>query len=543
LKSLARSFNIWIIYAVAIVILIATPILTILYNIFQGPGETWSHLAETVLWSYISNSVLLLIGVGLVSLILGISTAWLVSTTKFPGRKIFEWALILPLSVPTYIIAYTYAGILDYTGPVQVFLRNQVGINLTGGLIDIMNIQGAIFVMSFVLYPYIYVIARASFTSQSRTILESSRVLGGTAFSTFFKIALPVSRPAIVGGLTLVLMEVLNDYGAVKYYGVQTFTIGIFRAWFSIGDINAAIYLSALLVAFVFGLITLERMQRGKAKFDSGSSINKPIRKFQLTGIKGLLALLVCLVPLLFGFIIPLFQLISWSFQTASYVVNSDFLVLIGNSFMLAILASGLCVIVALVLIYSVKLNKHWIIRSISKIAVLGYAIPGAVIAVGVMIPVLIVDKNLAVFLEGITGQRVGLLIGGTLGALLFAYLVRFLAVAYNPVDSGFKKVCSCIDEASRSLGSSPFSTLIKINVPIIKGTLFSGALLVFVDVLKELPLTLILRPFNFNTLATKAFELASDEMLAESANAALIIIATGIIPIILLSRLISNKN
>lgn len=541
MRTLTRSFNIWIIYAVAIIIFIATPVLTITFNIFQGPGETWAHLSETVLWSYISNSAFLLLGVGFISLVLGVSTAWLVSTTRFPGRKIFQWALILPLSVPTYIIAYTYAGILDYTGPIQVFLRNYLGLHVNGGILDIMNIYGAMFVMAFVLYPYVYVIARASFTSQSRTILESSRVLGSSATSTFFKIALPVTRPAIVGGLTLVLMEVLNDYGAVKYYGVPTFTIGIFRAWFSMGDINAAIYISAILVAFVFILIALERMQRGKAKFDSGSAISKPIRRYNLKGYKSFLAFLACLIPLGFGFLIPVTQLVAWSVQTAAEVVDFNFLHLVYNSFSLAILASAICVLVAVVLIYSVKLNQNWIMRSISKVAVLGYAIPGAVIAVGVMMPVLAFDKSLGSFIETITRERVGLIIGGTIAALLFAYLVRFLAVAFNPIDSGFKKICSCIDEASRSLGANPASTLFKVNLPIIKSTLFSAALLVFVDVLKELPLTLILRPFNFNTLATKTFELASDEMLAESSSFALIIILTGLVPIILLSRLISK--
>lgn len=528
-------------FALLIVLLIATPIFTILFNIFEGPGETMQHLAANVLTDYIINSVLLMLGVGSISLVLGVSTAWLVSTCRFPGRAIFEWALILPMAVPTYIIAYTYAGIFDYAGPVQSLAVTLLGEKLPH--IDIMNLNGVMWIMAFVLYPYVYVISRASFTSQSRTILESSRVLGAGSWRTFFRVALPVTRPAIVGGLSLVLMEVLNDYGAVKYFGVSTFTTGIFRSWLSLGDFNAAVYLSAILIIFVLALIGIERFQRGDAKYDDGASSSRPIRYYQLKGWKLLATFLFCMIPLLFGFIIPLLQLLQWSFQTYASVVNDKFIQMVINSFTLAIGASVLCVLVATILIYAVKLNQTMFMRSLAKFAVLGYSIPGAVIAVGIMMPLLFLDKNLVAAIEQYTGGSYGLLLSGTTFALLFAYMVRFLAVAYNPIDAGFKKVCNNLDEASRSMGASPLYTLLKIDLPLIKGTLLSGALLVFVDVLKELPLTLILRPFNFNTLATKAFELAGDEMVPESSNAALIIIATGIVPIVMLSKLISRRR
>ncbi|CAN5624099.1 iron ABC transporter permease [soil metagenome] len=528
------------VFAILIVLVIATPVYTIILNIFEGPGETMQHLAGTVLSVYIFNSLALIFGVGALSLVLGVSTAWLITTCQFPGRSVFEWALILPLAVPTYIIAFSYAGLVDYFGPIQSFFRNSLSINV--GLMEIMNLRGVIFIMAFVLYPYVYVIARASFTHQSRTILESSRALGAGAIRTFFRVALPVTRPAIVGGLFLVLMEVLNDYGAVKYYGVSTFTTGIFRAWFSIGDFNAAIYLSAILMLFVMILIFGERWQRGNARYDEGTATNRPLRRYHLSGWQKAACFTVCLIPLLFGFLLPLFQLVFWSYLTASKVVNWEFLQLVLNSFALALSASLVCILVATVLIYSVKLNQSYLMRGLAKVSTLGYSIPGAVIAVGIMIPFLFIDKRLVSGLEQMTGGSYGLILSGTTFALIFAYLVRFLAVGYNPIDAGFKKVCSNLDEASRSLGVSPFPTLLKINIPLIKGTILSGALLVFVDVLKELPLTLILRPFNFNTLATKAFELAGDERVAESSNAALIIIATGILPIILLSNLISKR-
>lgn len=536
------QLNPWAINVLLIVFFVATPLLTLLYFLTEGPSETWYHLQQTVLWDYVSNSFLLMLGVGFLTFVFGVSTAWFVTTCEFPGRKIFEWANILPLAIPTYIVAYTYSGIFNYTGPIQRFFRNVLEVDINPAMLDILNLRGVMFIMAFVLYPYVYVITRTAFLSQSTTILESSRVLGSSASKTFFKIALPIARPAIVAGISLALMEVLNDYGAVKYYGVSTFTTGIFRAWFSLSDINSAIYLSALLMLFVLVLILMERYQRGRARFDSNVSANKPIRRYHLKGFKLWAVFLACLVPLAFGFIIPVVQLLSWSFDTFSKVVDASFFKIVFNSFYLASLAAIVCVVVATLLIFSVRLNATMFIRLLSKLAVLGYSIPGAVIAVGVMIPALSLDKSLTGMLENLTGASFGLLISGTLILLVFAYLVRYLAVAYNPIDAGFKKVGKNIDEASRSLGVSMTKTLWKIDIPLVKGTMLSGALLVFVDVLKELPLTLILRPFNYDTLATKAFEMASDEMVAESSNAALIIIATGVIPIILLSRLISKK-
>lgn len=536
-----RNFNIWMVYAIFIVLVLTIPVFTIIINIFEGPGETMQHLYHTLLLDYIFNSVVLMLGVGSLALVLGISTAWFVSTCNFPGRSFFEWALILPLAVPTYIIAITYAGIFDYFGSVQAFFRNTL--DSTFPTINIMSRWGVILVMAFVLYPYVYVVARASFSSQSRTILESSRILGAGAVRTFFKIALPVARPAVIGGLTLVLMEVLNDYGAVKYYGVSTFTTGIFRSWLSMGDFNAAIYLSAILMIFVLTLIFAERYQRGNARYDESASSTRPLRRYKLNTFQQAGCIFACLIPLCFGFLIPVSQLLTWSLRTAEKIINQEFYQLVINSFSVALTTSLVCIFVATLLLYSVKLNQYSLLKGLAKVATLGYSIPGAVIAVGIMIPLLFLDKGLINNLEQFTGNSYGLILSGTSFALIFAYMVRFLAVSYNPIESGFKKVCNNLDEASRSLGASPLKTLVKIDLPLIKGTILSGALLVFVDVMKELPITLILRPFNFNTLATKAFEYAGNEMIAESSSAALIIIATGIIPIILLSSLISRKE
>ncbi|MDN5216201.1 iron ABC transporter permease [Fulvivirgaceae bacterium BMA12] len=534
-------FNSWTIYLVIIVLAIAIPLLSIFFGLFKGPGDSWNHIQNTVLFNYVTNSLMLTIGIGALTILTGVSTAWFVSTCEFPGRKFFEWALILPLAIPSYIIAYTYAGIFDFAGPLQILYRRWFPDQPF--TFDIMNIYGVIILLSFVLYPYVYATARAAFINQSAAIIESGRVLGCSPWKIFYKLVLPLSRPAIIAGVSLVIMEVLNDYGAVKYFGVPTFTTGIFRAWFSLGDVQSAIFLSALLMGFVLLFLGLEQIQRGGRKYDQITGASNSLARFQLQGIKRLAVCIVCLTPLLLGFVVPVLQLGFWSFKTFRSVMGQEFWQMILNSFSVAGITALLSVLVALILAYAVKLNGGYFAAIMTKVANIGYAIPGAVIAVGIMIPVLSIDKFLIKGLERLTGNSLGLIISGSLFMLIFAYLVRFLVVAFNPTEEGFKKIGWQLTEAARTLGFGPFKCLVKINIPLMKGALLSGALLVFVDVLKELPLTLILRPFNFHTLATKAFELASDEMVAESANAALIIVLTGIIPIIVLSKLISRNS
>ncbi|MCC5932238.1 MAG: iron ABC transporter permease [Cyclobacteriaceae bacterium] len=534
-----KKIDVWQLVAFLNTGLILLPILTIIWFLLDGPGETWEHLAETVLADYILNSLIIIAGTGLISVILGISTAWVVSTCKFPMRKFFEWSLVLPLAIPTYIIAFAYAGIFDYTGSLQTLLRN-------AGLVfelDIMNIQGIVFILAFVLYPYVYVIARASFLQRSRSMLEAGRLMGSSSWRTFFKISLPVARPAIIGGLSLVIMEVLNDYGAVKYYGVNTFTTGIFRAWFSLGDINAAVYLSALLIVTILIVMGIERWQRGQARFDDeGQKKGKPPVRYKLNSMQQFLSFLICIIPLALGFVFPVVQLTIWAVQSFDKIVTTNFVQLILNSFGLAAISAVVCVIISIILIYSNRIHQSLWMKGLTKTSTIGYSIPGAVIAVGIMIPVLRLDKFITQWFENLLNIELGLLLTGTLFILVYAYTVRFLAVAYNSVDAGFKKIPEGLTEASRSLGKSTFITLIRVNLPLLKASAISGALLVFVDVLKELPLTLILRPFNFSTLATRAFELASDERIGESAGPALIIVFTGILPVILLSRLVTKS-
>ncbi|WMN07465.1 iron ABC transporter permease [Marivirga arenosa] len=545
LKSISKYkkyANGWAFALIALVLIIGLPIYTLFFKLFDETTDSvWSHLVDTVLTNYIINSIGLVIVVSFLTLLLGLSSAWIVSTCRIPLRRHFEWMLILPLAIPTYIAAYTYAGIFDYTGPIQVFLRD---IGLSEVIyIDIMNFWGVAIVMSLVLFPYVYVVARSSFISQSATLLEASRILGSSSWTTFFRIALPISRPAIIGGLSLVMMEVLNDYGAVKYYGINTFTTGIFRAWFSFGDPNSAINLSGILMGFIFIMIMAERFQRGRVKFDEGARIGRQLKRYQLKGWKKFFAWLVCFIPLFLGFLAPVFQLILWSFQTIKKILDFDFLILMANSFGLAIIAAILCVSISVIILFAVKVNKNRFFSFLAKFAAMGYSIPGAVIAIGIMIPLLGLDKFLINTWEESFDMKIGLIFSGTIFALTFAYIVRFLTVSLNPIEAAFKKTGSSIDEASYSLGAGSFKTLMKVNLPLIKGALISGGILIFVDILKELPLTLILRPFNFHTLATKAYELASDELIAESATPSLIIIIIGTIPIIILNRLMKSTK
>ncbi|MBS9523551.1 iron ABC transporter permease [Litoribacter ruber] len=533
-------WNKWSGAAVIILMVIAVPVFTIFFKIFEPPGNSWRHLSENLLAGYFLDTILLLLGVAFFTFLIGVTSAWLVSNYDFPGRRYFEWLLILPLGFPGYIMAYTYTGMLDYAGPIQSFLRNSLDIHITGSLLDIMNLPGAVFILSITLFPYVFVISRSSFLQQSKTLQEASALLGSSRWRTFQKVALPLARPAIVGGIALASMEVLNDYGTVKYFGVNTFTTGIFRAWFSMGDATTAIYLSAILMLFVFTILYLESLQRGNRQFGNANSLTKPLERVQINWQKKAVFTTFCTMLFLISFLIPLIQIIYWVLLTYEKVINYDFFLLIFRSFSLAAGTGIAVVILAVVLLYALRLSPFKWMKNVTKIATLGYAIPGAVIAVGIMVPLLGFDK----WVTGIISpDNVRLLLSGTLFGLVFAYIVRFMAVGYNPIDSGFQKIGIHINEASRLLGKGSTKTLWKIDLPLIKPSLFSGILLVFVDVLKELPLTLILRPFNYHTLATKAFDMATNEMIAESANAALIIILTGIIPIIFLNRMIRRKE
>ncbi len=541
---IASSVNLWTVAVLLTSLLLAVPVLVVMASLFEPAGEVWRHLAETVLQDYVTNSLLLMVGVAIGVLLLGVSTAWLTSMCQFPGRALFEWALLLPMAIPAYIIAYTYTGLFDFAGPLQTALRDWTGWGYGDYWFpEVRSLEGAALMLSLVLYPYVYLLVRAAFLNQSLCVLDVGRTLGNGPWRSFFFVALPLARPAIVAGLTLALMETLADYGTVHYFGISTFTTGIFRTWFGLGDAAAASQLSALLLSVVFLLILLEKGTRRRARYHHTSQRHQVLTRFQLNRWQAGMAILICSGALFFGFLLPAGQLLWWALTTAEESLDGGFLTLIGHSLLLAGVASLLALLLALFLGYGKRLYGNWPVTLAVRVAGMGYAIPGTVIAVGVMIPFAAFDNALDQWLRDQFGWSSGLLLSGTLAALLFSYLVRFLAVSLQTVEAGLGRIRPTLDEVARSLGTGAGEIVRRVHVPMLKGSLMTALLLVFVDVLKELPATLILRPFNYNTLAVRAYELASDERLADASYAALAIVLAGILPVVLLSRSITRSR
>ncbi len=527
-----------------VTLILSIPVLTIVGSVLEPSGETWEHVKETLLTEYLTNTGLLVAGVALGVLVTGVSTAWLTAMCRFPGRRVFTWLLLLPLAMPAYIIAYTYTGMFDFAGPVQSWIRDVTGWGHGEYYFPaVRSLGGAVVMLSLVLFPYVYLLARAAFLEQSVCVLEVSRTLGCNVWSSFMRVAIPLARPAIVAGLSLALMETLADYGTVAYFGIGVFTTGIFRTWFGMGDAVAAAKMASLLLLFVFALILMERASRNRARYHHTSTRYSRLPEYQLTGSRAAGAFLACLVPVFFGFMLPAGQLAVWAVETYPSMVDARFLELSLNSFYLALAAALLSVMLALLLAYGGRLLRGRVVAASIRIASMGYAIPGTVIAVGVIIPLARLDRTVNAATESLTGTTVGLLFSGTLFALLFALLVRFLAVSLQTMESGLGKIRPSMDDAARSLGHTPSQTLGRVHVPLMKGSVLTALLLVFVDVMKELPATLILRPFDFNTLAVRAFELASDERLADSSTAALTIVIIGLLPVVLLSRTIAHSR
>ncbi|WP_425641798.1 ABC transporter permease [Marinomonas gallaica] len=528
--------------AITIALLLAVPVLIILVNIFLGGSGVWQHLLDTLLFDYISNSLLLMLGVTLGTLAMGVPAAWLTSVCNFPGRSMFAWALLLPLAMPAYIIAYTYTGLFDFAGPVQTFIRDVTGLGYGEyWFFEMRSLGGAFAMLSLVLYPYVYLMSRAAFLEQSANTLEVCRTLGYSAPQAFFRLALPMARPAIVAGVTLAMMETLADYGTVQYFGVTTFTTGIMRTFYGFGDLAAASQLAGILLLFVAVLIFSERYSRRKISYHTSGLRKASQRKIELRGMYGVAAFTACAIPVLAGFVIPALVLFYWAMFEAE-AVGWGFIQLAWNSFYLAALAAMIAVLLAMVLAYAGRLNKEKSVQTAIVTSGMGYALPGTIIAIGVIVPLAWLDHRIIEFVQHVFEIKVGLFFSGTIAALLFAYTVRFMAVSLGSVQSGLGKVKPSMDMAGRSLGCTPAQVLRRIHVPLLKSSVLTALLIVFVDVLKELPATLILRPFNFNTLAVRAFELASDERLVDAAPASLMIVAVGLIPVILLSRSISSS-
>jgi iron(III) transport system permease protein len=471
---------------------------------------------------------------------------------------VFESVLLLPLAAPAYILAYTYTELLEYYGPIQTQLRRWFGWETVQDywFPNVRSLPGAIVMLTLVLYPYVYLLARSAFLTQSSSLLEASRNLGCNPWRSFRTVALPLARPAIVAGLSLALMETLNDFGTVEFFSVPTFTTGIYRTWFNMGERLAASQLAALLLLFIFGLIALERLSRQQQRYFQTAGQGRAVSRYRLSGWRSLLAIGSCVLPIILGFLVPagvLVQLMggnsaagtnsradtdfpSGAGSSEAIVQNTSnsFWEFARHSLLLSLLTAAIAVLLAIVLAYGQRLRpaNRWA----TQLATLGYAVPGAVIAVGILVPLGLFDNTVDAWSRSTFGVSTGLLLSGTIAALVFAYLVRFLAVGFGAVESSLERIKPSLDDAARCLGCGTVSTLQKVHLPLVRGGLLTGLILVFVDVMKELPATLIVRPFNFDTLAIRVYNLASDERLAEAAAPALAIVVVGLLPVVLLS-------
>ncbi|ESU32423.1 hypothetical protein G3A_11480 [Bacillus sp. 17376] len=537
-----QQLNIWALLSFLFIVIILIPNFIIGFEFFSEANENWQHIKEYLLKEYLTNTIIILFFTAIATTIIGTSLAWLIALYDFPLRNFLKWALILPLAIPPYIAAYTYHGIVNYTGIVQSTLRNSFDITLSQSYFNIMTNQGAVFIFSMTLFPYVYTITKSFFQNQSASMIENATLLSGGSFNTFFLVALPISKASIVGSVTLVILEVLNDYGVVSYFGIQTFSTAIFRTWYGMKDLDSALKLAGSLMLLVIVVLILEKILRGRKRYSFSTTKVRPIEPKRLKGVKGWAVFAYAFGIFSFAFLIPFLQLVRWGFMTYEKVLNTVFLQQAYNSILVAAIASSIIIFVSLVISNFTRLHHGIVPKIFSRVTTLGYSIPGAAIAIAIITIFLWLDTYIVTILGKINLEPTFVL-RTSLVMLVSAYIIRFLAIGYNSVEAGFEKVGNSFTEASRMLGVSPIRTLLKVDIPLIKGSIFSGFILVFIDILKELPLTLFLQPFNFTTLATQAFKYANDERIQEASLASLFIILLSGIFIFFFHRLAEGEN
>ena len=544
LARILRTEQTWPKTSVLLSLFVLLPVSGLLWAAVGTDENIWQHLLDSVLPNYIVNSLILMTGVCLGVTLVGTCTAWLIANCRFPGHKVFGWMLILPLAMPAYVMAYVYTDFLEYSGPLQTALRlifswenrNEYWFP------EIRSHGGAIVLLSLVLYPYVYALARAAFSAQAPSLLEAGRMLGHGPIKVFFSVSLPLARPAIVVGVTLASMETLSDFGTVDYFAVRTLTTGIFDVWFGMENQSGAAQIALVLLTFIILLVWLERTSRKKQKINTSSRMNSTVR-FELKGWRSALAIICCGLPILFGFLLPAIILAIYSSYSFDLFKYADYLAYTGNTLFLAAGSAVLCMMLGIFIGYSQRLSSHWSVKLATRISTIGYAIPGAALAIGLIISFGAMNEIIIPLSDHFSLSAQSFFLSGGVVALFFAYTIRFLAISVGSVESGLEKITPNMDMASRTLGSGPFSTLCRIHIPLLRPALIAGSILVFVDTMKELPATLILRPFNFETLATFVYQYASDELLAECAPAALTIVLAGMLPVILLNAAIDKKT
>ena len=546
LRRLRESGSLgWSAAALLISLIALLPIIAIALIALKPSGDTWAHLTDYVLPGTLRRTLGLMAGVGLLSLVVGTGTAWLVTMYRFPGRGYFQWLLLLPLAVPTYIIAYTYLELLDYSGAVQSTLRDLFGWQDARSywFPDIRSLGGAILVMSAVLYPYVYITARASFMAQSVCVLEVSRTLGRTAAQTFWQVGLPLARPALAAGVALALMETLNDIGAVEFLGVRTLTVAVYDTWLDRNDLAGAAQIACVMLFFVFALLLIELALRAKRRFHHTTGKYRDLPEDRLGGLRGALAALACALPVLFGFVLPAGVLLHDALAYVAAGLEPEFWRAGLNSLLLAAAAAALAVTFAVVLAYARRQTRSALIQGASTLPAISYAVPGTVLAIGLLIPLAGLDNLIDAAMRSLFGVSTGLVLSGSAFAIVLAYTIRFLAASLGAVEAGLSKVSRSIDAAARTLGTTVSETLFKVHLPLLRPALGAAALLVFVDSMKELPATLLLRPFNFDTLATQVFTLVSLYRYEEAGLSALTIVLVSLAPVLLLHGIIVGSR
>lgn len=519
----------------AIAALVLVPVVVVLSALVEPDTDAWEHMVANVLPELLRNTFWLVLGVGLGVAVLGVSLAWLTAVCDFPGRRLFSWTLLLPLAVPTYVLAFVFIGLFDFTGPLQTALRSWFG---SVPFPPIRSRGGVILVMTLALYPYVYLIARNAFLTQGRHALEAAQSLGMSRRRAFFAVALPMARPWIAGGVMLAVMETLADFGTVAIFNYDTFTTGIYKAWYGLFSLSAAAQLASLLVLLVFGVLLVEQYLRQRKRYTSQGRGRATKQAIVLRGWRRWAATGFCCAVLLFAFVVPVVQLLVWAWGVAAEDLDARYIGFLWHSLLLGGLAALVTTLVALILSYAARSARHVATTWLTRIATLGYALPGPVLAVGTFIPIAWFDRLLSDALQKGFDLQVGQLLQGTLLAMLVAYCVRFLAVAFNPVDGNMQRVTRSVDDAARSMGIGGWRMLTHVHAPILRGGLFTAALLVFVDVMKEMPITLMTRPFGWDTLAIRIFEMTSEGQWERAALPAVALLIAGLVPIVLLTRL-----
>ncbi|MAU38888.1 MAG: iron ABC transporter permease [Rhizobiales bacterium TMED94] len=514
-----------------------TPIILVLSSLFYGYSDNWFHLYNYVLSEYIINSIFLILGVSFFVVLIGVLSSWLVTNYDFFGKSFFEWALILPLAIPPYILAYTFTEIFDTYGSANTLLNNIFLFDEKKVFFpSVRNIYGAIAVFSFTLYPYVYLVSRMAFVNQSISIIEAGRILGLSRVEAFFKLSIPLIRPAILAGLALVIMETLSDFGAVEHFAIATFTTGIFRTWYGMYDLNTAMQLASLLLIFVTIFLVFERLSRKKAAFVSSNSLYKKHKVMKLKGSYSFFAMLFCLIPVFIGFILPIIELINWTINYKLDFFNRDFLKSSFNSLLLALITAFLCTIIAFLINFTARYQGNKLLSFLSSTLMLGYAVPGLILAIGITQLLIIIDNSFNLF-------KIDIVLTGSLIGLIIAYIIKSYALSNSTIESGFQRVSNSLDDVSKTLNISGIKLMYKIHFPLLRTGLLTSILLVGSEVIKELPATLILRPFNFETLAVSAYNYASEERMYEAAAPSIAIVIVGLLPIIILSRMIKNSR